>query len=303
MRASSCSAKVKPMRTAICTAAWTLLVLCVSPAIAQDTKLVERGAYLVNSIVACGNCHVQRDQQGRPLPALGLSGGELFDEEPFRAYARNITPDVETGIGKWTEAQLVRAIREGIRPDGSLIGPPMPFEFYRGMSDDDVRAIAAYLRAQPPVKHVVPKSEYRMKLPPAYGPPIQSPILAPPRSNLVQYGAYLAGPLGHCMDCHTPWTETGVDRTRLGSGGNPFKGPWGVSVSRNLTPTGLKDWSDSEIARAIREGKSRDGSALKPPMAFNWYRNISDEDMKALIAYLRSLKPLPLGGQPAAAKK
>ena len=89
----------------------------------------------------------------------------------------------------------------------------------------------------------------------------------------------------------------------MGAGGNPIKGPWGVSVSRNLTPTGLKDWSDAEIARAIREGKSRDGSALRPPMAFDWYKNISDEDMKALIAYLRSLKPLPFGGQPAAAKK
>lgn len=90
---------------------------------------------------------------------------------------------------------------------------------------------------------------------------------------------------------------------RVGSGGNPFKGPWGVSVSRNLTPTGLKHWSDAEIARAIREGKSRDGSALKPPMAFDWYKNITAEDMKALIAYPRSLKPLPLGGQPAATKK
>jgi cytochrome c553 len=291
------------MRTAICKVASILLALCASPAIGQDAKLVERGAYLINSIVACGNCHARRDKEGRPVPELGLSGGYLFDEEPFRAYARNITPDVETGIGKWTEAQLVRAIREGIRPDGSLIGPPMPIEFYRGMSDADARALAAYLRAQPPVKHVVPKAEYRIKLPPSYGPPIKSVIVAPPRSNLVKYGAYLAGPLGHCMDCHTPWTETGIDPKRMGAGGNPLKGPWGVSVSRNLTPTGLKDWSDAEIARAIREGRSRDGSALKPPMAFDWYRNISDEDMKALIAYLRSLKPLPLGGQPAAVKK
>lgn len=290
--------------SAIYTAAWTILALCGSPASGQDAKLVERGAYLMNSIVACGNCHVQRDKEGRPLPALGLSGGELFDEEPFRAYARNITPDVETGIGKWTEAQLVRAIREGIRPDGSLIGPPMPIEFYRGMSDADAQALVAYLRAQPAVKHVVPKSEYRIKLPPSYGPPIKAAIVAPPRSNPVKYGAYLAGPLGHCMDCHTPWTETGIDPKRMGAGGNPFKGPWGISISRNLTPTGLRNWSDAEIARAIREGKSRDGSALKPPMAFDWYKNISDEDMKALIAYLRSLKPLPLGGgQPAAAKK
>jgi len=282
-----------------------VLVLLAQPAAGQDKKLVERGAYLINGIVACGNCHAQRDKEGRVLADKGLSGGFLFDEEPFTAYARNITPDPETGIGKWTDAQLVRAIREGIRPDGSLIGPPMPFEFYRGISDADAQALVAYLRAQPPVKNVVPKSVYRMKLPPAYGPPIKNKIVAPPQKDLVKYGAYLAGPLGHCTDCHTPWVKDGVDLKRVGAGGNPFKGPWGVSVSRNLTAheTGLKNWSDAEIARAIREGKSRDGSALKPPMAFAWYKNIDDADMTALIAYLRSLKPLPLGGQPAAANK
>ena len=282
------------------------LLVMFSPAVAgQDARLVERGAYLMNGIVACGNCHAQRDKEGRVMPALGLSGGMLFDEQPFRAYARNITPDLETGIGNWTDAQIVRAIREGIRPDGTLIGPPMPFEFYRGMSDDDALALAAWLRAQPPVKNAVPKSEYRMTLPPAYGPPIQERIVAPPRSDLVSYGAYLAGPLGDCMDCHTPWTQTGPDMTQVGAGGLPMKGPWGVSLTRNLTPheTGLKGWSDAEIARAIREGRSRNGAPLKPPMAFDWYRNIDDADMKALIAYLRSLAPLPLGGRSAAGSK
>lgn len=282
-----------------------LMFMCSAAAAGPDAKLLERGAYLMNGIVACGNCHAQFDKEGRPLTALGLSGGRVFEEEPFTAYARNITPDPETGIGKWTDAQLVRAIREGIRPDGTLIGPPMPIEFYRGISDADARALVAYLRAQPPVKNLVPKSVYRMKLPPEYGPPIKAKIAAPTQKDLVKLGAYLAGPLGHCIDCHTPWAEKGVDIKRVGAGGNPFKGPWGVSVSRNLTPheSGLKGWSDTEIARAIREGKRRDGSQLKPPMAFNWYRNIDDADMKALIAYLRSLKPLPLGGQSVDAKK
>jgi len=275
-----------------------LLLLMIAPhyAAAQDAKRLERGAYLMGSIVACGNCHAQRDEKGRVLADKGLSGGFVFDERPFKAFAANITPDAETGIGKWTEAQLVRAIREGIRPDGSLIGPPMPFEGYRQMSDDDVAAIVAWLRAQPPVKNAVPKSVYRIKLPPAWGPPIKDKVAAPPRKDLVKYGAYLAGPLGHCMECHTPWTERGIDKTQLGAGGNPFPGPWGMAVSRNLTPheTGLKGWTDAEIARAIREAKSRDGSPLKPPMAYDWYRNINDDDMKALIAYLRSLKPLPM---------
>jgi cytochrome c553 len=281
-----------------------LFAVFVQGAAAQDPKLIERGAYLMNSIVACGNCHSQRGEKGMVLADKGLSGGFVFDEKPFKAFASNITPDAETGIGKWTDAQLIRAIREGIRPDGSLIGPPMPFEAYRHMSDDDVRAIVAWLKAQPPVKNAVPKSEYRIKLPPAWGPPIKDKVAAPSRKDPVKYGAYLAGPLGHCMECHTPWTEKGPDMKRLGAGGNPFPGPWGMAVSRNLTPheTGLKGWTDAEIARAIREGKRRDGSPLMPPMAFDWYRNIDDADMKALVAYLKSLKPLPMGGAKPAKK-
>jgi mono/diheme cytochrome c family protein len=274
-----------------------VLALVALPASAQDKKLLERGTYLMDSIVACGNCHVQRGEKGRPLPEKGLSGGMVFDEEPFKAYAPNITPDPQTGVGKWTDAQLAKAIREGIRPDGTVIGPPMPIMFYRGMSDDDLRAIVAYLRAQPPVKNPVPKSEYKIKLPPNYGPPVKS-VKAPSRKDPVKYGEYLAGPLGHCMECHTPWVKGHADMTKVGAGGNPFRGPWGVAVSRNLTPheTGLKGWTDAQIERAIREGVGKDGKPLRPPMAYGWYKNISAPDMKALIAYLRSLKPLPLGG-------
>jgi mono/diheme cytochrome c family protein len=283
---------------------WTFiaLALAAAPAAAQDKQLIARGTYLMDSIVACGNCHVQRGPKGELLADKGLSGGMVFDEEPFKAYASNITPDPETGIGKWTDAQLAKAIREGIRPDGTVIGPPMPIMFYRGLSDADLKAIVAYLRAQPPVKNAVPKSEYRIKLPPNYGPPVKK-VTAPSRKDEVKYGRYLAGPLGHCMDCHTPWVKGIPDMSKVGAGGNPFRGPWGVAVSRNLTPheTGLKGWSDGEIARAIREGVRKDGTPLKPPMAYAWYKNISDADMKALIAYLRTLKPLPLGGNAAGA--
>jgi mono/diheme cytochrome c family protein len=276
-----------------------LALLLSSPvtAMAQD-KALQRGTYLMNSVVACGNCHVQRGEKGQPLLERGLSGGMVFDEAPFRAVAPNITPDPETGIGKWTAAQLGRAIREGIRPDGSLIGPPMPMEFYRGMSDEDLKAIVAYLQAQPPVKNAVGKSEYRIKLPPSYGPQITKPIAAPSPDNRVKYGAYLAGPLGHCMECHTPRVKGRTDMKRPGAGGNEFRGPWGVTVSRNVTPhaSGLKGWSDAEIARAIREGIRKDGTALKPPMAYGWYKNINDADMAAIIAYLRSLKPQTFGG-------
>jgi mono/diheme cytochrome c family protein len=279
---------------------FVVLCLVALSAQAQDAKLLARGTYLMEGIVACANCHIQRDQ-GRPLFERGLSGGMLFDEPPFKAYARNITPDRETGIGSWSDAQLVKAIREGIRPDGSLIGPPMPIAFYRGMSDEDANAIVAYLRAQPAVRNVVPKSEYRIALPPDYGAPIVAKVRAPSPKDRVKYGAYLAGPLGHCMDCHTPLVNGRNDMKQLGAGGNSFKGPWGVSVSRNLTPheSGLKDWDDALIARAIRDGLHKDGTPLKPPMGFGWYKNINEADMTALIAFLRSLTPMPPGTQQA----
>lgn len=266
-------------------------------AAAQAPGSIERGRYLMETVAACGNCHFQRGPQGQPLPDRGLSGGMMFDEPPFRAYASNITPDAETGIGRWTEAQLARAIREGIRPDGSVIGPPMPVGFYRHLSDDDLRAIVVYLRAQPAVRNPVPRSSYNIPLPPNYGPPVTR-VEAPPRTDKVAYGKYVAD-VAHCMECHTPRTTQGaLVVERLGAGGQQFKGPWGVSVARNLTPheSGLKGWTDAEIAQAIRTGVDRHGQPYRPPMAFAFYKGISEEDMGALVAYLRSLKPQPFGG-------
>jgi len=279
-------------------AAVLLQFTMVADASAQNQSRLERGRYLMSSVAACGNCHTPRGPDGAPLPDRELSGGPPVKDQPFDAYPSNITPDKETGIGKWTDAQLKKAIREGIRPNGTLIGPPMPFGFYRDMSDDDLNAIVAYLRQVKPVKNVVPKSEYRIPLPPAYGPPIKQPVKAPSPKDQLAYGAYLAGPVAHCVECHTPMGPTGVDRSKMGAGGFSFNGPWGSSVARNLTPheTGLKDWSDAEVDKAVRTGVSRDGSPLKPPMGFGFYKTMSASDMQAIIAYLRSLKPLPLGG-------
>ena len=274
------------------------MIFFAGPAPAADNALLKRGNELQNGIVACSSCHSQRDAQGKPIAELGLSGGMKFDTGSFVAYSGNITPDNETGIGRWTDQQLGKAIREGIRPNGTMIGPPMPIGLYRGISDADLKAIIAYLRAQKPVKNQVAKSDYKMPLPSNYGPPLGK-VSAPPKSDLVAYGAYLAGPLGHCIECHTPMVKGHFDfANSAGAGGAFFKGLWGASVSRNITSdaSGLKNWSDAEIARAIRTGVSRDGAALKPPMPFDSYRNISDGDIKAIIAYLRSLKPVPTGG-------
>jgi mono/diheme cytochrome c family protein len=272
-------------RIAVLFAATVFIVL--SSAAGAETPL-ERGTYLMQSIVACGNCHTPKGPNGE-IPGMELAGGFKFDEPPFTAYASNITPDKETGIGNWTDAQLIKAIREGIRPDGSIIGPPMPIVLYRGLSDNDAKAIVAYLRNIKPVKNEVPKSEYRIPLPPAYGPPVGR-VVDVAKSDKVAYGAYLAGPAGHCVECHTPMGQRGRDfQNKLGAGGFEFHGPWGTSVAVNITPTGLKKRSDAEIKKMVTTGTRSDGSRMLPPMAYPYYANINAEDLDAIVAYLRTL--------------
>ena len=266
------------------------MLYAMAPATQAET-LLERGEYLMKSVVACGNCHTPLGPQGE-IAGMELAGRAPMEKVPaFTANAGNLTPDDETGLGKWTDEQIIAAIREGKRPDGSIIGPPMPIGLYRGLSDRDVRAIVAYLRALPPVKNAIPASTYKIPLPPAYGPPVTS-VAEVPRDDKVAYGAYLAGPLGHCIECHTPMGPKGPDfRNALGAGGFEFHGPWGVSVSPNITPTGLSEYSDDEIIGMISTGKRPDGSPMLPPMGYGYYANMTREDLEALVAYLRTLPP------------
>jgi mono/diheme cytochrome c family protein len=271
-----------------------VLVLWAVSAAAQTP--LERGRYLVETIVGCGNCHTPQGPDG-PLPGKTLAGGNVVADSPaFTAIAPNITQDKATGIGAWTDDQIVVAIRDGKRPDGSLIGPPMPFSQYRHMADTDVRAIVAYLRTVPPIANKAAKSTFHIPLPPAYGPPVGT-VAAPAPADTIAYGAYLAGPLGHCVECHTPMLEGGrFDWSRTGAGGMKFPGPWGVSVAANLTPdkaAGLGSWTDAQIERAIRTGVAANGRHLAPPMGFYYYRGMSASDMAALIAYLRTLPAQP----------
>jgi hypothetical protein len=266
-----------------------LLILFSAPAHSEST--VERGCYIVDTLAACGNCHTPKGPDG-PLPGKRLAGGDVIKHRDFTAVVPNITPDRETGIAKWTDEEIVFAIREGRRPDGSLMGPAMPSRSYRNLADEDVQAIVSCLRAAPAVSNpVTAKSQYDSPLPSSWGPPVGH-IAAPSREDRVAYGAYLAGPVARCMDCHTE-QHNGV-ASALGAGGKAFYGPWGASVAANITPDkedGIGDWSDAEIERAIRTGTARDGHKLFPPMPFAAYSKMKADDITALIAYLRSLPP------------
>lgn len=277
-------------------AGFILVALSAGPAAAEESALVERGRYLVESIAGCGNCHTPKGPGGE-LPGMALAGGFVIEEpNAFRAVAPNITPDIETGIGAWSDAQVALAIREGRRPDGSLIGPPMPIELYRGIADRDLAAMVVYLRSVPPVRHAVAeKSTYQFPLPPAYGPSVGEVPL--PADNPIARGAYLAAPVGHCIECHTPMAAGGRrDWSRTGAGGPPLNTPFGPVVPRNITPhrmEGIGAWTDDEIRRAITEGISLTGHRLSPPMAFPYYARMRRADLDDVVAYLRSLPALP----------
>jgi mono/diheme cytochrome c family protein len=270
------------------------LAIILLPALAAAQTPLERGKYLMSSIVACGNCHTPKGPSGKALADKELSGGTEIDAPIFAAIVPNITPDKETGIGNWTDDQIINAIRNGKRPDGTTIGPPMPIAFYRGMSDTDVKAIVAYLRSVKPIKNKVDKSTYKIPLPPNYGPAVTH-VADVPRTDKIAYGKYLATGLGHCMDCHTPMVKGRSDMTRMGAGGNQFESPvGGIIISANLTPAnpnGIAKWTDAQLKTAIKEGKRPDRPLVRL-MAFDWYQNLSDADADALIAFLRSLKPV-----------
>lgn len=272
--------------------AFALLVVATA---AQAETPLERGTYLVNSIMGCGNCHTPQGPKG-PLPGMDLAGGMEFKDQGMLAYSGNITQDKETGIGSWTDAQIATAIREGKRPDGTLIGPPMPFGQYRNISDSDIAAVVAYLRTVKPIANKVKASKYDFPLPPAWGPPVTS-VPDVPRDNKLAYGAYLAGPLGHCVECHTPMNKdmTFDFEHRKFAGGLEIRGPWGLSLSANITPdkeTGIGKWTDAQIKRAITQGIDDKGTPLNPPMGFSYYAKLKPADLDAIVAYLRSVKPV-----------
>ena len=270
---------------------------------AMAQSAVERGDYLVNTIMACGNCHTPRDDKGKPIADRALSGGLTINTPAFIATASNITPDVETGIGSWSDAEIKRALVEGMRPDhGHLAGVPlaavMPANFYRALLPEDLDAVIAYLHTVKPVRNQVTEPQYKAPVHRDPYPDAEAGFSKDMLADPVRRGAYLVT-IGHCMECHSAWSRGVSDfKGGLGHGGRAFPGAEGdgtPSIAANITSdpvAGIGAWTDQEIGRAIREGVARDGHALKPPMAYRYYAGLKVTDLVDIIAYLRTVPPL-----------
>jgi mono/diheme cytochrome c family protein len=258
--------------------AFALLIL--SGTFARAETPIERGEYLVRAAAACRGCHTPKEPSAEPL-----SGGTKFGAGPDAVFAPNITPDKETGIGTWSSRQIVDAVRQGIRPDGSHIGPPMPQRAYASMSDEDAEAIAIYLKSVPSVHHSVPRaaSENRISQlkPTASARPQERPPGRPKTA-----GGYIVNALAHCTECHAQQSSSasngGADRNdRI------FRGPWGVVAAPSISPDALMAYSDIQLAKIITEGRRPDGMVLIGPMPVAAYASLKPADLASIIAYLR----------------
>ncbi len=256
----------------------------------SKASLVKRGDYLVNTIMTCGNCHSPKGPKG-DIPGKHFSGGLTWDEPPFKVTAPNITQDKETGIGKWSDADIKKLLRQGIKPNGTPIATVMPTGFYDIITERDLNAIVAYLRTLKPIKNKVPDPVYKMPQVRQIFPGAEKPYTEAMFKDHVKHGFYLAT-IGHCMECHTPMVKGQHPWDKMGAGGFEFPGPWGVSVSRNITSSktkGIGSWTKAQIKRAITTGVDKDGHHLKPPMGFGYYAHLKSSDVDDIIAWLRTV--------------
>ena len=265
----------------------------IAPASAQgDAK---RGEYLAKA-GGCVGCHTE-EKEG----ALPYTGGRAL-KTPFGTFfGPNITPHQQAGIGRWTEADFVRAMRHGRRPDGANYFPAFPYPSFTNITDNDLRDLWAFLRTLPASsqanrehdlwfvfgwRFVVTAWKWFFFTP---GPFANVQGV----TDIVSRGAYLVQALGHCGECHTPRNFLGgPKRSRFLAGG---KGPEDKDVP-NLTPTGLKKWSDKELKDFLVIGTTPDGDFPAEAMGeviSNTTSQLTPQDLAALIAYLRSLPPLP----------
>ncbi|MEO5562732.1 MAG: c-type cytochrome [Chitinophagaceae bacterium] len=266
----------------------------------NDSAMIARGKHLVFGPAHCANCHASPDMQAKVLNGeiVPLAGAVVFDIPIGKIYSKNLTPD-ETGIGKWSDGEIARALRYGMSRNGKALFDFMPFH---NTSDEDLIAILSYLRQQAPVKNVVPKNKLNL-----LGKVVNAFILKPvgptgnvpafvKRDTTAEYGQYLAGSVANCRGCHTnrdlmTGAFTGPDyaggfkmETETDSGKY-------VLTTPNLTPdaTGrLKGWSQEHFIARFRQG-----TIIKQShMPWGPFSRMDEDELKAIYKFLQTVKPV-----------
>jgi len=278
--------------------ATAVLLYAASPALAASPAEIARGKYIFGATAGCG-CHTEPK-------GVANAGGRKFDRPFGTVYSSNITPDTKTGIGAWTDEQIIAAIRLGRRPNGERIVPVHPFTSFNGMAEDDLRALVAFLRTVPPVNRS--NKPKKITLPmfesvflPAWVLIFAATRTPPPAAPVsgVARGEYLVRAVGHCGECHTPRSALtmAVDHSRF-LAGNPKKtGPEGQATP-NITPdhaTGIGDWTEEQISTFLGTGKRPDGDvagglmeeAIQGTLA--GFKDLTKADLGAIARYLKSI--------------
>ncbi len=294
----------------------------INIAVDKSPERVERGKYIFTRISDCDFCHSEQDPTRLALPIIESTRGQgklMPDTDlPGQIYAANITPDVETGIGSWTDGEKIRAIREGVDKNGRALFPIMPYQFYRYMSDEDVQAVVAFLDTIPPIKHQNPPTKVNfpdsmwMKGDPR---PVTEPRKMPDRNNKLLYGEYLAT-IAHCEVCHTPFPGLKEDYSLRFAGGRHFITPAGDVYSANITPdraTGIGDWDVDRFKKRLKvylQYETTDGPPLVGPdrftmMPYQAFAHLADYDMEAIYGYLMTRTPInhKVDAHPGAVKR
>jgi mono/diheme cytochrome c family protein len=253
--------------------------------IAHGKALVEAGD--------CASCHTAD-------PAKPFAGGKRIDTPFGGIYSANLTPDLNTGIGRWTDEDFRRAMRLGVRPDGAAEYPAFPYPHFTKVTRDDIFAIRAYLQTLGPVNNEPPPNELSWPL--TYRPLMRlwnyaffrPGIFEPDQSKSVEWnrGGYLVEGLAHCGACHTPKNFFGAEKRGERFAGSPVGG-WFAPRLDGAGRSGLKSWSVDDIAEYLQSGRNAKSHAGGPmaEVVLNSTSRMSDADVRAIATYLKGLPP------------
>ncbi|HEX4488859.1 MAG TPA: c-type cytochrome [Terriglobales bacterium] len=259
---------------------------------------LERGKYIAGTR-GCLGCHSPHNWTVRGAPFVEgklASGAHLnYADLPGKVVAPNLSPDPKTGAGNWTDDQFARAIREGIGHDGRALFPMMPYEKFRHMSDEDLASVIVYLRSLPAVRNALPPTElifpvkYLIRSAPQ---PVTEPVPEPDRSDQVKWGEYLVTNAA-CAECHSPAVGHERPASLALSGGFHLGGPWGDVASANITPdaSGIGYYDEALFIQALHTGYVK-ARALNSIMPFGEFKLFPDDELKAMFAYLKTVKPV-----------